>query len=635
MNTDSISAENNSTHESTIAASQSNASLNSNRSIAADLAWNKLLRKLAIWGGFLLVMYIARDFFFAAFMTFLICYYTLALVGWGMSLLSPDRERPWLRRLLTIGIFVLVPVILLGAGIMVSPHVVAQGQRLSGWLRYASPETEASRLLEDFMGSSMFATEFGRPGSPSYQKGLEDFYQRGERHSLEYNRFPSLEAWVEGSIFRPFADNEREEMRSSMLSEGVSSKALMDWFVNQKIPELIIDGKREIALQGRSAEEVTPLLRAAATSTPDQLLKFIYRNQSDFEALRQEWIEDTLDKKFDEVQDSAEYQERLRIAFESQRQNASTAIPFSFEEYLQLSKIRQQGRRAFGEVFEKLRPPPADEDAASRERRLRQDFEAAMKHDLFQKWWKSNSIAKFIRHHLQTLGNPDAASGWIERIVISLLNVPLDLATAFTLSLFICIDFTNLKKSMPMLRQTWLREVYDEVAPAASDMGHLIGRFMQLQGMIALISATLTSIGLWFLGVEHVMVLGIATFLLCLVPTVGGIFAIALIVVFSLFQYGGGLGLAIEAGLFAGVVSLIESFVTSPRILGQKMDLHPVLLVTVLPLAQYFFGIWGLILATPVAVYVLHVLVLERGLPGAIDRSKKSNLEVSPPEPTL
>jgi hypothetical protein len=47
------------------------------------------------------------------------------------------------------------------------------------------------------------------------------------------------------------------------------------------------------------------------------------------------------------------------------------------------------------------------------------------------------------------------------------------------------------------------------------------------------------------------------------------------------------------------------------------MELHPVLLLSVLPLAQYFFGIWGLILATPVAVYVVHVLILRRGLPGA------------------
>ena len=64
------------------------------------------------------------------------------------------------------------------------------------------------------------------------------------------------------------------------------------------------------------------------------------------------------------------------------------------------------------------------------------------------------------------------------------------------------------------------------------------------------------------------------------------------------------------------VIVLLETFVFSPRILGRMMELHPVLIMAVLPLAQYFFGIWGLLLATPVAVYVVHVLIMRRGLPG-------------------
>jgi hypothetical protein len=64
------------------------------------------------------------------------------------------------------------------------------------------------------------------------------------------------------------------------------------------------------------------------------------------------------------------------------------------------------------------------------------------------------------------------------------------------------------------------------------------------------------------------------------------------------------------------VVILLETFVFSPRILGRMMEVHPVLLLTLLPIAQYFFGVWGLILTTPITVYVVHVLILRRGLPG-------------------
>src|SRR5262245_29513444 len=83
--------------------------------------WSVLARRLIIWGLFLAVLYLARDFFFTAFMTFLFCYLTLAVVGWGMRRLSPEQERLWLRRLLTVAVFVLVPLALLGVGTLVGP----------------------------------------------------------------------------------------------------------------------------------------------------------------------------------------------------------------------------------------------------------------------------------------------------------------------------------------------------------------------------------------------------------------------------------------------------------------------------------------------------------------------------------
>src|SRR6516162_9250788 len=106
--------------------------------------WAELLKKLAIWGLFLAALYLARDFFFTAFMTFLFCYLTLAVVGWGMKRLSPGHERPGLRRLLTVGVFVLVPLLLVGLGVLVGPRLVDQGQHLAGWLSHASPEAEVT-----------------------------------------------------------------------------------------------------------------------------------------------------------------------------------------------------------------------------------------------------------------------------------------------------------------------------------------------------------------------------------------------------------------------------------------------------------------------------------------------------------
>jgi hypothetical protein len=80
-------------------------------------------------------------------------------------------------------------------------------------------------------------------------------------------------------------------------------------------------------------------------------------------------------------------------------------------------------------------------------------------------------------------------TGCLERNLRSLLEVPLDLGTALLLSLFTCIDFPTLKRPLPRLRQTWLRDVYDEMAPALTDVGQLVGRSMHAQGLIALCNA--------------------------------------------------------------------------------------------------------------------------------------------------
>ena len=93
--------------------------------------------------------------------------------------------------------------------------------------------------------------------------------------------------------------------------------------------------------------------------------------------------------------------------------------------------------------------------------------------------------------------------------------------------------------------------------------------------------------------------------------------------------------LALKVTVAVVVIVLLETFVFSPRILGRMMELHPVLLLAVLPLAQYFFGIWGLLLATPIAVYVVHVLILGRGLPGIEEpreADKKAPAVVEEPE---
>jgi predicted PurR-regulated permease PerM len=570
-----------------------------------------VFKKLAIWALFLALLYLLRDFFFTVFMTFLFCYLTLAVVGWGMRKLSPERDRPGLRRLLTVAVFVLVPLALLGVGALVVPRLLEQGQHLAGWLGNVTLESETARVLEKYVGRSQFKEAFGGPEDPRYQQGLEEFRNSGVSHVKAYNDFPSLEAWVEGSFRKQFSDAERGRIRSQLIHEGTSSKEFSQWFLTKKVPQLQAQAKKQPAESGSSPSPLDPLVRAAASAKPEQLLEQARHDAPALALLRQEWIRDTVERGVAEARSTPRYLERFRSHYEKMQARSPKHIPYTFDQFLALQKVRPQGPRAFGEALDRMNPSSEEE----REARLRADFEAAKEHELFQTWWSTNSTAQFIRHQVES--GVGGGSGRMDHLLSSLLNVPLDLGTALLLSLFICIDFPNLKRGVRRLRETWLRDVYDEMAPALTHLGELIGRAMHAQGLIAFCNATLLFLALTFLGVEHAALLGLAVFILCLVPTLGTLIAWALIVVFTLIQPDGGLALALKASVAVLIVVLLETFVFSPRILGKMMELHPVLIIALLPLAQYFFGVWGLILATPVAVYVLEEVILRRPRPGS------------------
>jgi len=569
----------------------------------------ELLKKLAIWSLFLAFLYLTRDFFFTGFMTFLFSYLILGLVGWCMKRLSLNQDKPGLRRLLTLAVFIVIPLVLVGVAILIAPALLRQGQQLGGWLSQVNPESEVSRLFENYVGPAEFKNKYTGPQDPAYQQDLEKFRASEVLHVNEYHDFPHLEAWVGGAFNKNFTDAARAGIHSRLSREGVSSKEFEKWFLTVKLEELKENAKNKNPDKVPPAQPLDPLVPASLFTTPEKLLILARGNPTYTARLREEWIQDTVKKET--TPGSPAYLAAFQKYYEERAKESPTAIPYTFQQYIDLQKVRSQGPVAFGAAMESLFPTPIEE----REAHLRVDFEAAKKHELFREWWASSSAAKFVRHQFEA-SSSEASASRLQSILSSLLNLPVDVGTALLLSLFICIDFPQLQRAVRRLRETWLCDVYDEIAPALDNLGRLIGRAMQAQGLIALCNAILMFAALTFLGVEHTVLLSCAVFVLCLVPTLGMIIAWILIAAVALVQPGGGLALALKVTGAVFLVVLLETFVFSPRILGRMMELHPVLIISLLPVAQYFFGVWGLILATPVAVYVIHVLILRKGLPG-------------------
>lgn len=133
----------------------------------------------------------------------------------------------------------------------------------------------------------------------------------------------------------------------------------------------------------------------------------------------------------------------------------------------------------------------------------------------------------------------------------------------------------------------------------------ILGRYIRGTTIIALIDTIVVSTGFWIIGIQYPLVLGILSGLLFFVPYFGFI-TILTVSAFVASLSMGALALPVISTVsFLGVLHIIENYVLTPRIIGGKIGLHPVLLILSLFVFGYFFGFIGLLIAIPAAAIII------------------------------
>jgi predicted PurR-regulated permease PerM len=132
-------------------------------------------------------------------------------------------------------------------------------------------------------------------------------------------------------------------------------------------------------------------------------------------------------------------------------------------------------------------------------------------------------------------------------------------------------------------------------------IGETLERWLIAQIITMFVVFAVTWIGLAIIGIQSSFILGIQAGLLAFIPTVGAIIAGVIVVLASLAS---GWVAALSAFiLFLGVHAL-ESYVLTPIIQRQALDIPPATLFAFQILLGVVFGIWGLALALPLMAIV-------------------------------
>ena len=135
------------------------------------------------------------------------------------------------------------------------------------------------------------------------------------------------------------------------------------------------------------------------------------------------------------------------------------------------------------------------------------------------------------------------------------------------------------------------------------EIDEVIAQFVRGQVLVMLALAVLYAVGYKLVGVRLAVPIGIVAGLLSFIPYVGGATALGLALAMCAFDYQGLGQLGGVVAVYA-VIQLLEGFVITPKIVGDKVGLSAVWVLFALMVAGELLGFLGILLAVPAAAVV-------------------------------
>jgi predicted PurR-regulated permease PerM len=151
------------------------------------------------------------------------------------------------------------------------------------------------------------------------------------------------------------------------------------------------------------------------------------------------------------------------------------------------------------------------------------------------------------------------------------------------------------------------RSIEPVVSRLASESDEVLGAFLrgQLSVMVAL--GVFYGAGLWLIGISVGPLIGMIAGLISFVPYLGAITGVLMGVIAALVQFQDWLHVGLVLGVFV-VGQTLEGYVLVPKLVGDKIGLHPVAVIFAVLAGGELFGFLGVLLALPVASVVMVLL---------------------------
>lgn len=224
--------------------------------------------------------------------------------------------------------------------------------------------------------------------------------------------------------------------------------------------------------------------------------------------------------------------------------------------------------------------------------------------DTLKNWGFDSTVIKDTMS-LKNLAQDSSVQGWITSLFTSIAGIFGDFVLILIYVIFILSELGSLKRR---ILRAFSEERARSIAKTVGDIFLDVRRYIVGKTVINLLHAILIGIILWLFDVDFYVVWAFLSFLMHYIPTIGSMIATVLPFMTALVQFDS-FATAIVILVILIVLANVVGNIIEPQVLGDKLDLSPILLLLSLVMWGYVWGIMGMILSIPIMSIIKIVLM--------------------------
>ena len=220
---------------------------------------------------------------------------------------------------------------------------------------------------------------------------------------------------------------------------------------------------------------------------------------------------------------------------------------------------------------------------------------------------KSEKVTEAIREIVKNIQNidlkqyinPEKITVYIKG-VLGVASGIFDVFVTIIVSIYILLQRTQIIEFFKNVTIAIFGEkMYNQISKYVHNSNQIFFKFISGQLIDAVVVGILVTIAMSIIGVKYSILLGFMIGLFNIIPYFGAIVAVGLSILITIIT--GGLSQAFWMALVVIILQQIDSNIINPKIIGDSLEISPLLVIIAVTIGGAYFGVLGMFLAVPIA----------------------------------